>query len=303
MRCTTSGPADPEQLQSDLQHADVRARGSRPARLPASGSDTSRATIERVLRPRDHVVAGSRGARPASGAARGDRPGDAKPLLLQVVRDAARHLDGRRRIDQRRGADLHGPRAGEQHLDGVLPVRTPPTATIGMSGIARATSNTARSVNGLSAGPESQPATGPSVGRSAAASTPIAGGEPEHGEPVRARADGAAWRARRLRGDEGSFAKTGTIDIRATAPDDLRRAVGVRAQDLCSSSSSRSRQPNLDAPRSRVALQQARQPDVLLERVPPRWTRPRPAPPRTQRGSSSAMNASMPGFCSPGRPT
>ena len=89
---------------------------------------------------------------------------------------------------------------------------------MGTSGIARETSNTARVVNGFSAGPESQPVTGPNVGRNVAASMPIAGGESISVRPCAPARTIPRASSTTSGVDAGNFAKTGIIDIRATAP-------------------------------------------------------------------------------------
>jgi len=111
---------------------------------------------------------------------------------------------------------LHRPRAGQQTLHGVL-TRTDPSARDHRGvGHARAASNTARRVIGFRAGPESHPVT-----RRFRREPRRVGAErrrrPGHGDTGGARPHRSAARRPR-RHAAGSFAKTGTSDIRDTAP-------------------------------------------------------------------------------------
>ena len=155
-------------------------------------------------------------------------------------------------------------------------------------------------MSGLSAGPDIQPVTGPSAGRSVAASTPIAGGRPAERQPVRARAHARRGASsddvgRRI----GSFAKTGTSDIRATAPTISPVRSDMRAEDVAPSSSSGPERWTSIADDLRPRLQRADQPHELLERCRRAIDTITGAPPLARRGSSASMNAWIPGFCSP----
>ena len=178
------------------------------------------------------------------------------------------------------------------------PVRTPPTPRIGTSGRARATSCTARSEIGRIAGPDSHPVTAPSRGRRPAGSTPSAGTESVSVSPCApARTHPRAVSTSSGRSG-GSFAKTGTFAIRATAPTISAARSGREASTGVPSSSSGpemwvSMAVRPGAPWSRLVRR------TNSSMLPPAIETNTGAPPRTSRGSSSARNASMPGFCSP----
>src|SRR3954467_10712902 len=97
------------------------------------------------------------------------------------------------------------------------PDRIPPLATSGIFGSARWTSAIARSMSGLSAGPDNQPTAAPSAGRVPTRSIASAGGEAHNVSPD-APARAAAIASGTTSVPPGSFANTGTSDIRATAP-------------------------------------------------------------------------------------
>ena len=192
MRCRTSGPAAQKSSRPDLQHAHVRRerRGERARR--ASASDTSSATIRgfsgRGITRSPDPRRTRRHAEPTA-QVRGGR----EPLLLEVVRRcrarSRREPTGRSRSRSPPAPPTRRPAASRPRPSRIA---HRPRAMIGVSGSARETSNTARIVNGFSAGPESQPVTGPSVGRSVSASIAHRRRGVHEGEPVRSRAHDAA---------------------------------------------------------------------------------------------------------------
>ena len=306
MRRTASGPRAQKSSSPTLSMPDLRRERRRRAAPPRRASETSSATISGFS---------GRGITAApSGSARRLQPGCAQPaaeigrrgdaLRLAGSRTiAARDLDGGRRVDERRGPHLHGPRAGEQHLDRVLPDRdaaardrparrAPP----------RPPRHRARASAASARGPTASPCTVPE--RRARSRRGVhgrcAGGDAHEREPRRPGADRCGASSDDVAVPPGSFANTGTSDMPRDRADDLAQSVGVRPEHRSRSSSSSGPERWISiAATSGRALQRAGEPDVLLQRPSRRSTRS-PAPARARdAGSSSATNASIPGFCSP----
>ena len=178
---------------------------------------------ERVLGARDHGAVSSLEGAEGRGHAQptADVGGRREPLRLQVADDPLRDPHRRRGVDQRprsRPAPPRPRRASPRSRRRPSGSRRP--RSIGTSGTRARHLEDGPQRHRLDRGPAE-----PSGDRTERRTQPFrpatasAGGGPPSVEAVRPRAHGAARRARRRRSRQsGSFAKTGTSDMRATAP-------------------------------------------------------------------------------------
>ena len=301
MRCRTSGrpprraPAPPSACPTCGANADASAS----ARVEIG--DVERHD-ERVLGPRDHARRGSTSER---APARGD--GRADPRARRTASPSGSRT---RRARPRRAptgsinvavptCTAHAPASSISTASS--PERTPPTARIGDVGHrARDLEDGARSSTASTPDPRASPSTGPERrGGASRRRRPSPADESISVRPC-APARTTARASSTISGvSDGSFAKTGTIDIRATAPTISARAGPHAPRGRIVRSSSSGSESGPRAPRS---------PGAPCSRLVSRTYSSRRVPAMDtitasrrgrRRGSSSAMKPSMPGFCIP----
>ncbi len=263
------------------------------SRSASSRSDTSSATTSgfsgrgimrrpprRPRRPRTTV--GTR-SRPRTSAGRG------QPLLLQVAHDPLRHGDGRARVDQGGRSHLDRPRPREHRFDRIV-ARSgchPPRST-GDSGTARATSNTARSIIGLIAGPDRYPVTPPRDGPQLRRPHRHGGRRTTHRDPGDAGPHHGARDLAEVRRVHRQLREHRHQRHACHRARDLGGAIDVRAEDLPTELTIGPREIDLERRDLGPALQRPGEAHVFLQR---RCRRSRP--PRVSRSGPVAGSSSL----------
>ena len=292
MRRTASGPCA-QKSSSPIFSMPTSGASAAASRSASSRSDTSSATIS---------GRSGRGitSPPRLGAhRRAQLHRRRQRSTLQLRHDPLGDRHRRGRVDHRRDADLHRGRARRAVASIASAADAmPPLASNGIRGSARATSATARSVSGLRAGPDNQPGPAPSVVRDRRRVDRVGRRRPGQREPAslpRGRPRSRSAPRRALRASSRTPARATSARPRRRSRSRVRRAHRASAAPSSSSGPDRS----ISIPRTPGCPWSALVSRTYSSSEPPPIDTINGVPTLAQRGSSAAMNASMPGFCSP----